>query len=78
MSTNCDVIVIFPVYDQFVAILKSKSGFIIRKTYSFIKSNLQKVETKLKNLYHSFHTIALSKGTIFPKKMLIFCKKCWH
>ena len=40
MSTNCDVIVNFPIYDQFVAIRKPDSGCIVSKTYIFIKSNL--------------------------------------
>ena len=33
------------------------------------------VMTELKNLKHSIHTIALSKGTIFVKKCLFFAKK---
>ena len=32
----------------------------------------------MENLYKSFHTIALSKGTIFAKNADIFAKKCWH
>ena len=40
MSKNCDVIVIFPIYDQFVAIRKPDSGCIACKTYIFINSNL--------------------------------------
>ena len=39
MLANWDVIVIFPVYGQFGAILKPDSGRIICKTYIFIKSN---------------------------------------
>ena len=31
MSTNCDVIVIFPIYGQFGAIWKPVSGFIVCK-----------------------------------------------
>ena len=39
------------------------------KTYIFINSDfLQKLKTKLKNLYHTSHTIPLSKGTLFDKK----------
>ena len=30
---------------------------------------------KLKNLQQSSHAIALSKGTIFAKKMLLICQK---
>ena len=33
------------------------------------------METELKNLQHSSHTIPLKKGTIFVKKMVIFAKK---
>ena len=40
MSENLDVIVIFPIYDQFGAIWKPDSGRIVCKTYVFINSNL--------------------------------------
>ena len=40
MSANCDVIVIFLIYDQFGAIRKPDSGCKICKTYIFINSNL--------------------------------------
>ena len=40
MSENCDVIAIFPIYDQFGAIWKLDSGRIVCKTYIFINSNL--------------------------------------
>ena len=40
MSANCDVIAIFPIYGQFVAIQKPDSGGIVCQTYIFIKSNL--------------------------------------
>ena len=33
------------------------------------------MKTEVKNLWHSSHTIAMSKGTIFAKKMLSICKK---
>ena len=33
------------------------------------------MKTELKNLLHSSHTIALSKGTISVKKCCFFCKK---
>ena len=39
ISTNCDVIVIFPIYGRFRAIRKRDSGRIVCKTYIFIKSN---------------------------------------
>ena len=37
---TCNVIVIFPIYDQFGAIWKPDSGRIVCKTYIFIDSNL--------------------------------------
>ena len=40
MSTNCDVIVIFPIYGQFGAIWKPNSGRKVCETYIFINSNL--------------------------------------
>ena len=40
MSANYDVIVIFPIYNQFGAIRNPDSGRIVCKTYSFINSNL--------------------------------------
>ena len=40
MSSNFDVIVIFPIYGQFRAIQKPDSGPIVCKTYILINSNL--------------------------------------
>ena len=40
MSTNCEVILIFPIYGQFGAIRKPDSKCIVCKTYIFINSNL--------------------------------------
>ena len=40
MSNNCDVIAIFPIYNQFGAIWKPDSGRIVCKTYIFTNSNL--------------------------------------
>ena len=40
MSTNCDVIVIFPIYCQFGAKRKRDFGRIVCKTYIFINSSL--------------------------------------
>ena len=40
MWTNCDVIVIFPIYGQFGAIRKLNSEYIVCKIYIFINSNL--------------------------------------
>ena len=62
MSRNCDVIAIFSIYSRFGAIWKLDSGCTVCKIY------LQKLKTELKNLWHSSHTIVLSKGTIFAKE----------
>ena len=40
----------------------------------FFFQQVQQVKTELKNLQHSCHTIALSKSTIFAKKMLTSAK----
>ena len=40
MSTNCEVILIFPICSQFGAIRKPDSKRIVCKTYIFIYSNL--------------------------------------
>ena len=40
MSENCDVILIFTIYDQLGAIWKPDSRRIVCKTYNFINSNL--------------------------------------
>ena len=40
LLTNCDVIVIFSVYDQFGAIWKLDSKRLVCKTYIFINNNL--------------------------------------
>ena len=40
MPVNCDVVAIFPIYDQFEAIRQPDSGRIVCKNYIFIKSNL--------------------------------------
>ena len=37
---------------------------------------LTKTENRTKNLYYSFHTISLSKGTFLDKKRYFFAKKC--
>ena len=49
MSANCDIIVIFSIYDQSRAIRKPDSGCIVCKTYIFVNSNL----LFYKNLKHN-------------------------
>ena len=48
MSANCDIIVIFWIYDQFGAIQLYDSGRIVCKTFIFISIILQKLKTELK------------------------------
>ena len=53
ISKNCDVVIIFPIYDRFGAIRKPDSGRIVCKTYIFIFSlivtfYLTKTETRTK------------------------------
>ena len=40
MSSSCDVIFSFPIYDQFGAIWRPDSGCLVCKTYISIKSKL--------------------------------------
>ena len=55
---NCDVIVIFSIYDQFGAIRKPDSECIVCKIYIFINSNLYLTKTEnrtKKSLTHLTH-----------------------
>ena len=45
MSGNCDVVVFFPIYDQFAGIRKPDSERMVYKTYIFINSNLLSYKT---------------------------------
>ena len=79
MPGNCEVFVIFPIFDHFGAIRKPDFGRSKKIIFSLILTfYLIKLQTELKNLYHSSHNIALSKSTIFAKKRWFFAKKCWH
>ena len=40
MTENCDVIVIFSIYDQFETIRKPDSRCMVRKIYIFVNSNV--------------------------------------
>ena len=40
MSENCDVIVIFRIFDQFGAVWRPDSGYRVCKSYVFSNSNL--------------------------------------
>ena len=53
MSANCDVIVIFLIYDQFGAIRKPGSGGIVCKTYILIVTFYL---TKTENITKNSHT----------------------
>ena len=49
MSTNCDIIVVFPIFGQFGAILKPDCKRIVRKTYIFNKGNLFSYKNRKQN-----------------------------
>ena len=82
MLADCYVIVIFQIYGQFGAIRKPDSKRIVWKTYIFIKSKLLSNKNWKQNtkIFNTALTIfALSKGTSFSPKMLIFYqKKSWQ
>ena len=61
--TKCDINANFAIYCQSGAIFIFSSLII-----------LQKLKAELKNLQHSSHTIALSKGTIFAKNAYFYKK----
>ena len=48
VSADCDVIVFFLVYGQFLAIRKPDSGHMIQKTYIFINKNLLSYKTEIR------------------------------
>ena len=72
--TSCQQIVSSLSFLQFMANLEQSGSRIpdswsIKLTFSLIIIfYLTKTENRTKNLYHSSHTIALSKSTIFAKK----------
>ena len=45
MSANCDVIVFFPIYEQFAVTRKPDSGRRVYETYIFINSDLLSYKT---------------------------------
>ena len=72
MSGNCDVLFFSDLWLIWSHVdLDSKR--MVYKTLIFMNKNWK----QLKNLWHSSHTIALSKGTIFVKN-IDFLKKSWH
>ena len=48
-SANCDIIVIFPIYDQSEAIWKPDSGRLVCKTYIFISLVLLSYKKRKQN-----------------------------
>ena len=66
---NCDVIVIFSIYDQFGAIRKPDSERIVCKTYIFINSNKNWKQNQ--NTSYSALTLLLWVKVLFlPKDFL--------
>ena len=51
VSRNCDVIVIFPIYDQSGAIQKPDSGRIVCKNYVFINRFFNKQDFSSKRTF---------------------------
>ena len=49
MSTNCDFIVFFSIYDQFAAMGKLNSGRMVYKIYIFINNNFSSHKTLNQN-----------------------------
>ena len=49
MSTNCEVIVFFPIYGQFAAIRKPDFWLMVYKAYIFINNNLSSYENWKQN-----------------------------
>ena len=74
MSTNCDVIVLFPIYDQFAALRKPDSGCMVSTTYIFINSNLLCYKTWKQNQQIS-NTILLLLNILFLPKNVDFLQK---
>ena len=70
MSANCDVSVIFSIFDQLGAIRKPDSGRIVCKTYIFINSNLLPYKNWKQNskIFITVLTLLLWLSTIFDKK----------
>ena len=54
MSGNCDVIVIFSIYNQFEAIRKPDSWCMVCKTYIFVNNNLSFHSRDLTNNFSRF------------------------
>ena len=75
VSSNYNVIIIFPIYGKFGGIRKLVSKRVVCNFYIFIIFYFTKTENRTKNLEHSSHIFVLSKGTIFATKMLNFCQK---
>ena len=59
ISANCDVIVIFPTYNQFGAIRKPGSGSIVCKIDIFIDSNLYLTKTENRTIKFSNTALTL-------------------
>ena len=69
-SENCDVIVIFPISDQFGAIWKPDSERIVCKTYIFINSNL----LSYKNLKQNWKSSNTALTLLLCVKILFLLK----
>ena len=75
MLANCDVIVIFPIYDQFGAIRMPDFGRIVCKTYIFINSNFLSYKNWTKKSLTQLSHYSFEQRYYFCQKILIFCQK---
>ena len=81
ISPNCDVIVIFSIYDQFGAVRKPDSGCIACKTYIFINSNFLSYKNWKQNwkISNTALILFLSVKVLFlTKNANFFQRNCWH
>ena len=77
MSTSCDVIVIFPMFGQYVTLRKLDSGHTACKTYVFINSNFLSYNNWKQNykISKTANTLLFWVKVLFLSKMLIFWQK---
>ena len=82
MSTSCDVIVIFPMFGQYVTLRKLDSGHTACKTYVFINSNFLSYNNWKQNykISKTANTLLfwVKVLSIFVKNNDFFAKKYWH
>ena len=80
MSKKCDVIVTSLFYDQFGAIWKPDSGYMVYKTDIFINSNPEnsKLKTELKISNTALILLLWVNVLLMPRNIFFLRKNCWH